>query len=668
MIYRYYLDGNLIPEAQGWDKFVTSIKRDKTNNGISVAQDFTLTFGASVYNYFQGKLNSDGYCYEAELLIEYSVDNGNNWLTFHNGIIYLSDIRFDEKRKECTARIQDNSFYAYINNNVNVATFLFAGKSKNGVLINTPTMQYLQCSEVATNNPFPINTTAGYEYKSFLVYDVFKYLIAFMTDNKVDFKSTTFDVGGIYHDYVITTGYVLRYSILNGYNGAVNPAGINQQQFESSWQQISFKNFYDEMFKRFNLVWWVETIAGVPTFRIEAESDSRTTSINNLATNYIDELFSQVDADSLYSNVKISNGAVTEQSPFTIFPNRLNLLGFRDEEYSVTGQCNLDNTLSLETNYIHDTNTIQDCLEQGWATAFTDEYDNEIFIINAIDDAVGTCNAVQTNWLQVAPPNYFNEQLNNYNIVSRFFNGIPTALAQYLGSGDNRFKAYQMPMGSYFVGFNEPVIATDITSPNGFDAGGNYNTLLSRFVAPAEGIYSFRAQVGNIGSTAPAGYIDTGNLLGISIYNSLGVLQNQIGTPYVSQGTGLFFNVGFEFGSVYLGVGWYVQAFYNWSNFAPTIIDQYNDYFYWECYNAASDGKINYVDIDKLPINTFQFKVPMTLDELKLIEGNLPALIPFQRYGDSNTRYGWIKTMRYNHKDNIAEFNLITSKGTINGN
>lgn len=666
MIYRYYLDGNLIPEAQGWDKFITSIKRDKTNNGISVAQDFTLTFGASVYNYFQGKLNSDGYCYEAELLIEYSVDNGNNWLTFHNGIIYLSDIRFDEKRKECTARIQDNSFYAYINNNVNVATFLFAGKSKNGVLITTPPMQYLQCSEVATNNPFPINSTAGYEYKSFLVYDVFKYLIAFMTDNKVDFKSTTFDVGGIYHNYVITTGYVLRYSILNGYNGAVNPAGINQQQFESSWQQISFKNFYDEMFKRFNLVWWIEVIAGVPTFRIEAESDSRTTSINNLATNYIDELYSQVDADSLYSNVKISNGAVTEQSPFTIFPNRLNLLGFRDEEYAVTGQCNLDNTLSLEMNYIHDSNTIQDCLEQGWATAFTGDYDNEIFIINAVDDGAGTCTAVQTNWLQNPPPNYFNEQLNNYNIVSRFFNGIPTALAQYLGSGDNTFRAYQLPMGAYPPSItNEPLIFTDTTPPNGFDAGGNYNNILSRYTSPIEGVYTFRLQVGTI-ATAAIPSPTTAVNFAVVVYDSLNVMQSVTTFAPVFTIGGLYNDVSIDFNSVYMGVSWYAQIamLYNISGDNPDP----NNYIYFECINAANDGKINYVDQDKLAINTFQFKVPMTLDELKLIEGNLPALIPFQRYGDSNTRYGWIKTMRYNHKDNIAEFNLITSKGTINGN
>lgn len=666
MMYRYFLDNVLIPEPEGWDKFVTSIKRDKSNNGITVAKDFTLTFGKTVYDIFQNTINTTGYCAEINLLIEYSLDNGNNWQTFHIGVIYISDVEFDEKRKECTAKVQDNSYYAYINNNVNVGAFLFAGKSKNGVVIPTPPLQYLQCFDITNNVPFPINTTNGFEYKSYLVYDVFKYLISFMTDNKVDFMSTTFDVGGIYHDYVITTGYVLRYSVLNGYNGAVNPAGINQTQFQDSWQQLTFKDFYDEMYKRFNLTWWIETVAGVPTFRIETESDSRVTSANNLSTNYIDELKSQIDSDLLFSNLKISGGANEAQTPFLFFPDRINLLGFREEDLLVSGQCNLDNTLSLETKYIQDTNIIQDCTENGWATAFTDDYDNEIFVINAVDDLAGTCNAVGTNWLQAAPPIFYNEQLNNYNIVSRFYDGIPNSLAQYLGNGDNTFRAYQFPMGAYTPAIiNEPIIFTDITPPNGFDAGGNYNTVLSRYVAPFQGLYTFRVQVGMI-ATAAIPSAATAVTFGVNVYDSLNILQSTtIFKPTFTTG-GLYYDVSVDFNSVYMGVSWYAQiAMLELTGGDST---DPSNYIYFECINAANDGLINYVDEDKIAATKYSFKVPMTFDELKLIESNLPSLFPFERFGDSAKRYGWIKSLRYNHKDNVADVTLITSKQYLYGN
>lgn len=665
MTYRYFLDGNLITEPQGWDKFITSINRDKSNNGITIAQDFTLTFGATEFDYFKNKIDSDGYCAESTILIEYSQDYGNSWFEFHNGIIYISDIAFDEKRKECTTKVQDNSFYAYINNNISVGAFPFAGKSKNGIDITIPTQQYLQCFVVDDNTPFPVNTASGYEYHCYLVYDILKYLIAFMTDNKVQFKSDTFDVGGIYHDYIITTGYVLRYSIQDGFLGADNPQGINRQQFESSWQQISFKDFYDEMYKRFNLIWWIENIAGVPTFRIEADSDSRITSISNISNHYIDELKSEVESDLLYSNLKIGAGAFEEQSQFTLFPSRVNLFGFRDEEMLVSGQCNLDSTLDLQSSYIQDTNIIQNCLEQGWATIFTTDYDNEFFIINAIDDLHGNCIAVGSNWLQTTPPYYYNEQLNNYNIIERFFNGIPNSLAQYLRDGDNTAKAYQLPMGSYTPNiFNQPVVFTDTTPPNGYDPNANFNTTTYRYTAPYEGAYTFRIQIGSI-FTAVNPSDATAVQWGLAIYDSLGNLQ-YTRTAFTSFTIGgLYRDVVVNFPATYMGFGWYTEvAILEYSTGDAT---DPSDYIFFECINAANDGLINYVDQTKIPITKYSFKIPMNLDELVLIKNNLPSLIPFRRY-DESTKYGWVKSLRYNHKENIADIILITSKDIINGN
>ena len=42
--YRYYLNGTLVNEAEGWERLVTTIKRNRSTRGIEVTQDATITF------------------------------------------------------------------------------------------------------------------------------------------------------------------------------------------------------------------------------------------------------------------------------------------------------------------------------------------------------------------------------------------------------------------------------------------------------------------------------------------------------------------------------------------------------------------------------------------------------------------------------------------------
>lgn len=673
MKYKYYLDGNLISEPMGWDKFVTEIKRDKEMKSIMVTRDLSLTFGAHEYDYFTTKIDSVGYCAESEILI-YRTSDETNWDLFHKGNIYLTDISFDEKRKECTAKIQDDSFYSYINNNFSVGGYIYSDKSKNGVTIIPPTPEYVKFTELSTGNFIPANT-AGFEYKCYFVYDVFKYLIDFITDGKVQFQSQTFDVGGIYHNYVITTGYVLRYSVQNGWNGAINPAGVNQSQFNSSFPQINLKDFFDEMHKRFNLIYWIENSGVNPIIRIESEQFARTINPTPLANVYIDELIHEVDNEFLYSNVAMGSGATEEQTPFTLFPQTLNLVGFKDEEFAVTGQCNLDNTLQLKSNYIHDTNVIQDCTEQGWASVFTNEYDNELFVINVefVTQVIGGVTftwwqAVVSNWLSNTTPIYYNEQLNNFNIIQRFFNGIPTALAQYTGLGDNTFKAYAP---TWFGGIpnviNQPIVFPQDFAPNGFDPNNNYDVLTNRYYSPFEGIFSFQITIGNIFSDGVYTGTQSNTIFGVIIYDSLNVQQGVVYQNLTASGAGYFSNVVLSFNPVYMGIGWYAQVGYLWNNLSPYPSPDELDYLTFECISAGNSGEINYSNPDKTPFVKYSFKIPMDYAELKLIENNIRGMIPFRRFKDLGTRYGWIKSIRYNHKDGLADVVLLASKNELYG-
>lgn len=663
MIYKYYLDGDLIPEPTGWDKFTTDIRRDRTTKSLTISRDFQLTFGDKQYDYFTLKIDSVGYCAQSEIIIYSSKDGGQNWIEFHKGIIYLSDITFDEKRRECTAKVQDNSFYAYINNNFSVGGYIYSDKTKNGeTLLTPPSPYYVQFSEVATGTLFPVNVTGGYEYKCYFVFDVFKYLIEFISDGQVDFQSQTFDIGGKYHNYVITTGYVMRYSILDGYNGVVNPAGVDETQFNNSWNAISLKDFYDEMHKRFNLVYWIDNSAAKPIFRIEAEANSRINQITNLANVYIDELTHEVDNDFLYSNVELGGGAYEKYSPFTNFPDTIDLIGFKDENVNVSGQCNLDNTMQLKSNYIQDTNVIQDCLEQGWATGFTNDYDKLIFIINVeFNSGISLWQAKVNNWVGAQPPYFYNEQLNNYNIISRFFDSIPNVLTKYTSTGNNTMKAAYPVLSWPSLPFViDPFPFAIDTPPLGYDFGNNYDNTLYKYTSPKDGIYNFSLICDKILGT------DFAFITYLTIHYPSGAILFQSNGNLVSFPNGTINNdVIVNYEAIYLPLGYYVTLAIDGSGLSSLPAIGSNMYFV--CTNAAGDGTLNQASKADSGIFKYSFKIPMDFDELQLVEQNIIGMIPFRRYSDNGTRYGWIKSLRYNHKDNIADVVLIASKKDLYG-
>lgn len=684
MKYRYWLNGNLITEPRGWDKFVSNITRDKSARGISVERELTLTFGATEYEYFKAVINAQGYCFENTLRIEITLDNGNTWSEFHNGIVYNSDITFDEKRKECTAKVQDNSFYAYINNNIDLGAYLHVDKSKNGATITTPTLYQVAFHEVPTGAYYPNSAVGGYEYRCYKVYDVFQFLVAYMTDNKVQFVSNTFGVGGIFHDYFITTGYVLCYSIANGYNGAVNPAGITQQQFEASWEQLSFKTFFDEMAKRFNLLWWIEYVGGQPYIRIEREQDSRLNNLTTLANHYVDELTWQVGTDALYANIKLAQGVYTNASPITSLPD-IPLLGFMEEEVSIAGQCNLRQSLDLTTDFVHDSNTIEDCLANGWAPAFTREYDKNVFVINAtyyVTNPLPPFNdiyqSVASNWLYAAPPYFYNEQLNNANIYYRYYDGFANDIVAWWATGiDYSFTAVQNPAYAYVVAGMSPFgpVTTEPINFNdnnvlGIDPTGVYGNSTTTPVAQADsyfqalaatGIYTFSFEAERV-DVPFAGSANAPYKVMLKHYDAAGTTL--ITQQTITYGTGLavgtYYNVVNTFNPIVVNAGERVQIALTIENVAGVVPNPYGKY-YFRC-TASAGGTLIAQDTTKASILEYNYKVPMNYDEYKQIESNLTSYINFRRYGDAGNRRGWIKQLKYDHNKCIADITLLTSK------
>ena len=58
--YRYYLNGTLVNEAEGWERLVTTIKRNRSTRGIEVTQDATITFNGAAYDTLYGYKQTQG--------------------------------------------------------------------------------------------------------------------------------------------------------------------------------------------------------------------------------------------------------------------------------------------------------------------------------------------------------------------------------------------------------------------------------------------------------------------------------------------------------------------------------------------------------------------------------------------------------------------------------
>ena len=187
---QFLLDDVQYDAPKGWEEIETTIKRDFQYNSVLANQDTDIEFSGEAYNYLYTKLTTEGYCSVIKFEVRYSSDD----LTFRTllrGNLFLSDIQFNERTCIANCKIEDNSFYAMINNNKQLATTLDAGLSKNGVAITIPTIYQVDFLDILTLS------VARNNVQCYRVYDAFRYLIDFMSDGRLQFAS----------DYLQTTAF-----------------------------------------------------------------------------------------------------------------------------------------------------------------------------------------------------------------------------------------------------------------------------------------------------------------------------------------------------------------------------------------------------------------------------------------------------------------------------
>lgn len=511
---KFYIDGTEWQEQgniSGWESLRRTIQRTYQNGeGILITADGEIRFHGELYDYFYNEFITGTICNDYDMLILESRD-GLTYTEFYKGKIFLSDFEFDADIKTARTTIQDNSYYSRINNNKSISTSPVTGLSKNSIAITPCTVW-----EAET---FNCDTGAAYNHVQVIrIHDLLRYLVAFMSDDSIQFRSDVFDYGGQYEGAFVTTGQSLR---------TENFADV---PFVVSWSEV-----ISELYKNFNIGFEIEidTTSLAPVLRVERQQDIYTDNIAHTFHNPMG-LKLRYKKENNYAKVQIGSEITSEpQQTYLPFPETITLQGFQKAEYYLLGQCNIDSVLNLVRTWIVSSNIIFDInfhLEPG--------YDDNLVMLmcDTLNSGSHTAKAMRSNSLTAAAtPLFYNEALYSAECLLRFYGSIPQSLVQNTGMLNQDFLAtLNQTLNFTTLNANPPVqvnpviFMNDSISP-GYDTAGNYNTATGKYTVPSSGIYSFELNLDTLVSVPVSGSVLV--YAGFIRRNSASVIVQTVNSP-----------------------------------------------------------------------------------------------------------------------------------------
>lgn len=659
---RFKLDGNLVDSPKNWEEVNTTIKRDPNINLFLLYQEYNLEFADSGHAYLSNLSVNDSFCTQVSVTIE--VECNQQWSLIFDGFIFLSDCEFNERACTVNCKVNDKSFFSKINNNKSIKTSLEGFYTKNKEDI-TVTEQYDLDVYRVSNGSTLIRTVPTCR-----VEEAFRYMVDFMTDNTVGFTSTSFGAGGNWEGLCITTGERLRGVVPNFTTGR--------------WVQFSFIELFNEINNRIPIILLVENPFTTPVVRIET-IDYLYDNTTVFTASDVYEVVTSYDSDKLYAIVKF--GSPTDDT-FSDFPDDIDYFGYKTEEFHVLGNCNLDLTLDLSSDWVVSTNIIQRCAQTG-----VQDYDSNLFIIDSIytDDFNGR--TTNDNFLNSVPARFhYNARLNNDNISQRYLPDIANSIASYyINSQEGQMYAYLSGALTHTV-FTANEDFQQFIDVESYDFGNYYDTVTRTYTAAITGVYTFRGAVTFLmGAQNGTGfnwyqiwlehynaanvlqqryeYYIPNNCLGVGPANCYSVfigsngqvITKTLNDTAITMVAGDYTRVrvrsfpdGVPQSSVYQGG----QLYSILSGASNTFL---------QCVDTSITGGV-FLDADPndIKVQLHRFNYPMSQSQFDTILANPIGRIQFNMEGQS-PRFGWIKELKYNHTNGVAEFIVSTSKATQNG-
>lgn len=686
--FKFYFDGNEVDAPVEWNEFTEVIEYDDSLKGLLEKYPSTMTFVGTAHAYLQNLYNTNGYCAIVTFLCRYSC-NGTSYEDLFTGNIFISDCKFFINKCEVQTEVIEDTWYARIDNNKKIKAFLNADKTKNGFAL-TP------CTDLQL---YLFNTAGSYLLTQRVAYDlgdVFRYLIEFMTDGAVGFVSdwyASLSLPGKLHDKIaIAVGNELRCPAAG--NGCAVSNCLPDNNITKGIN-ISFEDLFEEMRKKFNLVFLTETINGKPHIRIEQESYLYNAGTSTTILN-IPNLTRKIDTEKLYARMILGSDKVAEYDPTIHSLPPIKYISYQKEEYHSSGICNKDRTLDTSSKWIIDSNVIQGLV---FTDACNKDFDKDVCVVEYYSNTGGNW-ATQWNLSPGSPPIY-NYALKNDLVAGRF--NIQGDIVSYLSTIVNTFRAInsiETPIftldsvapnlwpgtithpptnngvGTYVGNYTFPY--NDDSGPGAFDPGNNYDTANNIYICPQDGAYNFGAGVffKILFNCQNPPSINT------SAYQRITINRFDSGLTLLEtkERTSGRYNPGPNGGSNYSvflidDVIFYCNAgdlirvtidmYFEWADSGGiTRCDSYefrwatgSDFF---CKSAPSGGAYKVNDADNYNVSLYEFEYPINNSDWQNIKANKHHAIVFSETGSVKYR-GYIRKIERNTQNSHAQFQIITN-------
>lgn len=480
-MFRVFLDDTLInDEPKGLDDLqIQIIREDGYSNSDQILRDKTetkLSFWGDGYRYLCTK-KKESICSLVNINIEYECDGF--YESIFKGVIPISFIEFQlPPIGFANTQIRDNSFTGLIKDYTTTEVPLYSSITKN-------------CEQLDIINEtfrFNKNTDGTPNYtgvKGFDVLSLFRYLINYATDNKInvvsDFLSGTNPQN---RGYAITLGYNLH-----------NPMG----NFSQIFPKITFDSLFKELRKKLRLYMVIEYSFGVPYLRIEPEDysfDDTTLLMNFDTIPYgtketfdINRLFNSISVGSKTTKLQDIDGETAVKD----YEKSDTLLMWDDKNYNSCGYCTATKDsetvrLDLVSEYIIESNLIYEALN-AVPTTSTDKYANdESIYLFEYDTTDANKSALITTLDTKFIYNYY---LTNGQVIDNYLGYTPECIS-LKNSTKNYFLA-QRASGQAAVQTGTLYARNSDIFPSVvnvlFDNGTNLDEFL--FTTPVDGNYVF---------------------------------------------------------------------------------------------------------------------------------------------------------------------------------
>lgn len=669
MAFLFYIDNQLTDQPVNDRALVTLIKRNSDLGNVLISQEVEIIYNGnnapqsgeiSGFAYLQNIYDTN-ICQEISFAI-YDQVSQSQTTQIYIGTIKVPNINIDMQQMMLKTKVQDNSFYAYINNNRTIKVNLASVKTKSG-------------EDLTAINPYRIEmfTTfgcvhtgaSGFYYKGYKVKDVFDFIIRTITDNKI---SVTSD----YFDEIDNQPFLLKgQALLNSYTAF--PAA------QEPVLEISFEELFNEMSKEYNLVFWVDnTDQNDIKLKIENSDRSYSTTIVHSFSDLLD-LKSSVFADQTYGVVRVGSKTVDTTPSSIHFPDTIGF-GWKEEQHFPNGQCNIVTELNLINEYIIDSNIIVNLLDGS-----TSQIDSICLIeCEQVDDILFTTRATIFYPFNNSICTY-NLGLNNFNKLQRNAGRFSDVLSNLLSTGLDTYRAllgYSAANNRVYHGGGSASAPGFIpiggqtydadyvneTTLGGFDVNGNYDNVTTfEYTIPADGNYSFY----HIIAFSIAGITSQETFevsVGFQHLDSLNVFIAQ-----QTSGNTYGFNSSFSQDATYIVgalAGEKIRGIYRLvynpngtgnQQIARNLVIGYTSYH--ECNGIPDEGLV--IGGSNMLSNKFffDFNHEINQTDFQAITSNPTGAITFEK--DGVTRVGWIDTMNRNDWDGDTQIKLITYRDAI---